>query len=99
VSVTEKNEMRNRIIGEADYALVVSPKRAKEILDCSEPRIYALLNSGELRSYKDGKSRKILVSSIHAFVERKLAEAAADQAAWRGSSASEPVAISAAPPK
>jgi len=58
-----------------DLALVVAPSRATLMLDCTEARLYELLKTRELRSYKDGKSRRILVSSIHQYIERKLAEA------------------------
>jgi hypothetical protein len=35
-------------------------------------RGYALLNSGELESYLDGRSRRITVRSIRSYVARKL---------------------------
>jgi excisionase family DNA binding protein len=89
--------MYSRRPSEGDRALVVSPSRARELLDCGEARVYQLLKSGELKSFKDGKSRKILRASIDAYIERRLKEAEAGRDAWRGSSASEPVAISAAP--
>ena len=54
--------------------LVVSPARAKAMLDCGTTRLYQLLAAGELESFRDGKSRKITVSSIRARVARKLAE-------------------------
>jgi excisionase family DNA binding protein len=73
--------MYSRRRSEGEIALVVSPGRAQQMLDCGEARVYELLKTGELRSYKDGKSRKILVASVHAYIERKLAEAAAGQAA------------------
>jgi hypothetical protein len=38
-------------------------------------RIYGMLAVGELTSYLDGRSRKILVSSLHAYVQRRLAAA------------------------
>jgi hypothetical protein len=37
-------------------------------------RLYKHLNSGEISSYRDGKSRKIIVESITEFVERRLRE-------------------------
>jgi excisionase family DNA binding protein len=73
--------MRIRRRFDGDLAIVVSPSRAALMLDCGEARLYELLKAGELRSYKDGKSRKILVASVHAYIERKLAEAAAAVAA------------------
>jgi len=53
--------------------LVVKPKVAWAMLGCSNTRGYELLAAGELESYKDGRSRKITVASIKAFVGRRLA--------------------------
>jgi hypothetical protein len=52
--------------------LVVKPKRAWVMLDCSNTRGYELLASGELDSFLDGRSRKITVESIHRYVSRRL---------------------------
>ena len=38
-------------------------------------RCYELINAGELESFKDGKSRKITVNSIEAYIERHLGAA------------------------
>jgi hypothetical protein len=53
--------------------LVVSPKVAWKMLACSNTRGYELLATGELESYKEGRSRKITVASIRALVARRLA--------------------------
>jgi hypothetical protein len=53
--------------------LVVSPKVAWKMLSCGNTRGYELLGTGELDSYKDGRSRKITVASIKALVARRLA--------------------------
>ena len=53
--------------------LVVKPKVAWKMLACSNTRGYELLAAGELESYKEGRSRKITVASIKAFVARRLA--------------------------
>jgi hypothetical protein len=42
------------------------------MLDCGRTRLYELLNANELESYRDGKSRKITVSSILERIRRKL---------------------------
>jgi hypothetical protein len=55
-----------------DEPLVVSPRRAQQMLDIGHSRLYELLSQGELQSFKDGKSRKISVASIRDFVARKL---------------------------
>ncbi len=59
-----------------DERLVVSPRRAAVFLDCGITRVYELLNSGQLQSFKDGAARKIVVASIRDYVARKLAQAA-----------------------
>jgi hypothetical protein len=64
-----------------DEPLVVSPARAKAILDIGHTKLYELLGAGELESYRDGKSRKITVASIKARIARKLAESRAKEAA------------------
>jgi len=60
-----------------DEPLVVSPARAKAMLDCGTTRLYELIAAGELESFRDGKSRKITVASIKARVARMLAESRA----------------------
>jgi hypothetical protein len=59
-----------------DEQLAVSPRRAAFLLDCGITRLYELINSGELDSYKDGAARKIVVASIREYVARKLMQAA-----------------------
>jgi hypothetical protein len=36
-------------------------------------RLYELLAAGELESFLDGRSRKIIVESIHQYISRRLA--------------------------
>jgi hypothetical protein len=52
--------------------LVVKPKIAWKMLACSNTRGYELLNSGELESYLDGRSRKITVESIRQYIARRV---------------------------
>jgi excisionase family DNA binding protein len=59
--------------------LVVKPKIAWKMLGCGNTRGYELLAAGELESYKDGRSRKITVASIKAFVARQLAAASSEE--------------------
>jgi hypothetical protein len=54
--------------------LVVKPKLAWKMLGCSNTRGYELLNAGELESFLDGRSRKITVQSIQAYIARRLAQ-------------------------
>jgi hypothetical protein len=53
--------------------LLVPPKAAWRMLGCGNTRGYELLAAGELVSFRDGKSRKIVVSSIHDYIVRQLA--------------------------
>jgi hypothetical protein len=62
-------------------ALVASPNTAMRLLDCSRESLYRLIKSGDLESYCEGRSRKIIVASIHALIERRLAAARAKRVA------------------
>lgn len=63
--------------------LVVSPKRACQMLDCSLTRFYELVNSRQIKSYREGKSRKAIVASIKAHIARQLElEAKKEPARW-----------------
>ena len=53
----------------------VSPRRTQHILDIGNTKFYELLAAGELVSFKIGKSRKITVASIEAYVARQIAAA------------------------
>jgi hypothetical protein len=59
-----------------DERLVVSPRRARRILDVGNTRLYELLNEKKLDSYLDGRSRKISVASIRRYVAERLHEGA-----------------------
>ena len=52
--------------------LVVKPRVAWRLLDCSNTRGYELLRAKELDSYLDGRSRKITMESIHRYIKRHL---------------------------
>jgi excisionase family DNA binding protein len=60
--------------------LVVKPREAWRLLGCSNTHGYELLNAGELESFRDGRSRKIVVKSIHDYIARRLASAATQNA-------------------
>jgi hypothetical protein len=64
-----------------DERLVVSPRRARHMLDCGNTRLYELLAAGELDSFLDGRSRKITVDSIHRYIARRLARTEATNTA------------------
>jgi excisionase family DNA binding protein len=52
--------------------IVASVNETMSALQIGREKIYQLLNSGELESYREGSSRKILWRSIEAYVERRL---------------------------
>ena len=66
-----------RVAGVSLEPLVVKPRDAWRMLGCGNTRGYELLTAGELDSFLDGRSRKITVSSIHAYVARRLSAAGA----------------------
>jgi len=59
---------------EREPPLAVKPRKATFMLDCGNTHLYELLAAGELQSFKDGKSRKIVVQSIHDYIARRLVE-------------------------
>ena len=61
--------------------LVVKPRDAWRMLGCGNTRGYELLAARELDSFLDGRSRKITVASIHAYIARRLTAAGATGAA------------------
>jgi hypothetical protein len=52
--------------------LVVSPRLARRMLDIGTTRLYELIKAGEVESYLDGRSRKIIVDSIYQYIQRCL---------------------------
>ena len=53
--------------------LAVKPRVAWRMISCGHSRGYELLRAGELESFLDGASRKIIVESIKAYVARRRA--------------------------
>ena len=45
------------------------------MLDVGNTHLYELIEAGELESYLDGRSRKIIVGSIYRYIQRRLQEA------------------------
>jgi predicted DNA-binding transcriptional regulator AlpA len=67
-------EITGRDIGQP---LVASPTQAMIALGIGRAKLYEKINAGELQSYVDGGSRKILWDSIRTFIQSRLeAEAA-----------------------
>ena len=52
--------------------LVVRPKQACQMLSIGQTRLFELLNSNELQSFKDGGGRWITMQSIRDYVRRQL---------------------------
>jgi hypothetical protein len=53
--------------------LLVRPRRACYLLDCGTTHLYELIEAGEIESFLDGRSRKIVVASIHRLIAKRLA--------------------------
>jgi excisionase family DNA binding protein len=62
-------------VGELE-PLVVSPRGAGRMLNYGHKKVYQLIATGELESFKDGRSRKIIVASIHEHIRRCMAASA-----------------------
>ncbi len=65
--------------------LVASPNQTMRAIQVSRKKLYELINTGELESYTEGKSRRITVKSINEYIERRLAA----ESARRGRAASD----------
>ena len=61
-------------------ALAVKPRAACGMIGCGITRLYELIAAGELTSFKDGASRKIVVASIHEYIARRIAASSAQAA-------------------
>ena len=68
-----------------EVPLVASPNQTMRAIQVSRKKLYELINTGELESYTEGKSRRITVKSINEYIERRLAA----EAARRGRGASD----------
>ena len=53
--------------------LVASPNQTMRAIQVSRKKLYELINSGQLESYTEGKSRRITIKSINEYIERRLA--------------------------
>ncbi|WP_434026176.1 helix-turn-helix domain-containing protein [[Pseudomonas] boreopolis] len=61
-------------MGKPVDALAYSPRQAAEVLGCSRPFIYTLIDEGEIRPFKIKARTFIARSELEAFVERNLAK-------------------------
>src|SRR5690348_16947311 len=41
---------------------------------CGKDKFYELLHSGEIESYLDGRSRKVVIASVDAYIDRRIAK-------------------------
>jgi excisionase family DNA binding protein len=64
---------RSRRQSVAVTPLIVAPNVAAQMLGVSRSHLYELLKRGELVSFADGGARRVLVSSITDYIERKVA--------------------------
>jgi hypothetical protein len=63
--------------------LAVSPKKARALIDVGTTRLYHLIGTGEVESFRDGKSRKIIFAPLKAYIARQIAaEAAKPRIGW-----------------
>ncbi len=60
-----------------DASLAYTPKRAAEVIGCSRPFIYTLINDGQLTPFKVRSRTFIARSELEAFVSRNLENAKA----------------------
>jgi len=65
----------------ADSSLAYTPKRAAEVIGCSRPFIYTLINDGQLTPFKVRSRTFIARSELEAFVARNLESARAQAVA------------------
>jgi excisionase family DNA binding protein len=61
---------------DAIYPLVVRPREACRLLAVGNTRLYQLIGNGELETYLDGRSRRITIGSIRAYIARRLTSTA-----------------------
>jgi excisionase family DNA binding protein len=54
--------------------LLVSPRQARQLLNISNTKLYAMLGAGELPSCLVGKSRRIPLTALRAYISRRVAE-------------------------
>ena len=60
--------------------IAVSTKGACSAIGIGATKLYELINTGELDTFKIGKSTRITTASIEAYVERQLASSAKEAA-------------------
>jgi excisionase family DNA binding protein len=71
---TQQSETPTAPAAATDVALVVTAAVAMAMLSCGRTRLYQLIQSGELESFLDGRSRRITKASIVGYIKRKIEE-------------------------
>lgn len=67
-------------MAEFEQPMLVRPAAARKMLGgIGTATLWKLINSGELESYTQGKSRLISVKSMHNYVQRRVAAADAER--------------------
>ncbi len=61
----------------ADGRLLLRPEKTADILDLSRAKIFLMLASGELPSIKIGRSRRVPVDALKAWIADQMMEQAA----------------------
>jgi len=67
----------------SDVPLVVPPKEAARLLSLGISSVYMLMRTGELQNYEDGRNRRIITTSIHDYIARRLAAGDGKWQQWR----------------
>lgn len=66
--------MGNKVKQIPQPPLAVTAEVAAAMLNCGRTGLYALLNAGEIATFRIGRRRLIEVQSLRAFIARKTAE-------------------------
>jgi excisionase family DNA binding protein len=64
------------VLSDLAAPVVATPNQAIQRLQISRATLYELINNGDLESYTEGRSRRILVQSMDRYIQRRLAEEA-----------------------
>jgi excisionase family DNA binding protein len=56
--------------------IAVTVAEACDRLSCSRTTLYLLMERGDLRSFTIGRTRRVLMKSIHDFIARRVSQAA-----------------------
>lgn len=74
VSAVRPSSTQTKHPAASDPPLVVSVDEARRLLSIGRTSIFDLIRTNELSSFKRGRRRLILRTSIEAFIERRVAD-------------------------